>query len=107
NPDRKYLYERINLRVDKMLSDGLIAEAQKVIEFRKCYALKTVGYRELFQYFDNEISIDKAIELIKRNTRHFARRQITWFNKDREIKWYNTGDINNILPHIKKIINQE
>jgi tRNA dimethylallyltransferase len=77
---RKILYERINKRVDKMMERGLEVEARKLYKHRKCKALQTVGYKELFSHFDGLVSIDEAIELIKRNTRRYAKRQMTWFN---------------------------
>ncbi|MFT3908219.1 MAG: tRNA (adenosine(37)-N6)-dimethylallyltransferase MiaA [Ferruginibacter sp.] len=84
---REILYERINARVDQMIDDGLVHEAEELISFKKFNALQTVGYRELFDYFDNITSLDRAIELIKQNTRHYAKRQMTWFKKDEEMNW--------------------
>lgn len=101
NHERDVLYRRINNRVDKMMEEGLLEEAEGMIGNRNYYALKTVGYREMFSYFDKEINLDKAIELIKRNTRHFARRQMTWFGKDKNIKWFNAGDISGITEFIE------
>lgn len=79
---RELLYERINHRVDMMISEGLVAEAKALIPFRSLNALQTVGYREMFDYFDAKCSLETAISLIKQNTRHYAKRQITWFKKD-------------------------
>lgn len=87
NLPRELLYQRINHRVDQMLEAGLIEEAGKLFPLRSLNALNTVGYKELFSYFDGSIDREKAIELIKRNTRHFAKRQITWFKRDPEINW--------------------
>jgi tRNA dimethylallyltransferase len=78
---REQLYQNINQRVDKMMEDGLLAEAQALYSYKHLNALQTVGYKELFDYLDNKISLETAIEEIKKNTRHFAKRQITWFNK--------------------------
>jgi tRNA dimethylallyltransferase len=78
---REQLYRNINHRVDKMMEDGLLEEAKALYPYKHLNALQTVGYKELFDYFDNKISLEKAIEEIKKNTRHFAKRQITWFNK--------------------------
>lgn len=86
---RDILYERINSRVDIMLQDGLLKEAEALLPYKHLNALQTVGYTELFDYFENKISLDRAIELIKQNTRHYAKRQITWFKKDEEINWEN------------------
>jgi tRNA dimethylallyltransferase len=85
---RLELYSHINNRVNVMLDNGLIEEVSGLINFKDNNALQTVGYREIFDYFDNEISLEKAIENIKTNTRHYAKRQITWFKKDASIKWY-------------------
>ena len=79
--NRDELYQRINLRVDLMIEQGLVEEARKLYENKNLNALQTVGYRELFDYFENKISLDKAVELIKQNTRHYAKRQQTWFKK--------------------------
>lgn len=84
---REELYQRINHRVDLMIENGLVEEARSVYAFRHLNALQTVGYRELFEYFDNRISLARAVELIKQNTRHYAKRQLTWFKRDAEIKW--------------------
>jgi tRNA dimethylallyltransferase len=89
---RAELYEQINHRVDVMVENGLIKEVKELIPFKENNALQTVGYRELFQYFDNRISLEKAIEDIKTNTRHYAKRQLTWFKKDNEITWYSSHE---------------
>ena len=81
NKERNVLHERINKRVDIMIENGLIDEARNLLKYRHLTPLKTVGYRELFDFFDNKIDLQTAIELIKRNTRRYARRQITWFKK--------------------------
>jgi len=78
---REELYERINQRVDKMMEQGLLKEVESMLPFRNCPALKTVGYKELFDYFDGTASLDEAVSMIKQNTRRYAKRQITWFNK--------------------------
>ncbi|NMC39595.1 MAG: tRNA (adenosine(37)-N6)-dimethylallyltransferase MiaA, partial [Bacteroidales bacterium] len=85
---REDLYRRINERVDRMVSEGLEEEVRGLEEFRSLNALRSVGYREFFDYFDGKISRTEAIGLIKRNSRRFARRQITWWSKDNEIKWF-------------------
>jgi tRNA dimethylallyltransferase len=84
---RPELYERINSRVDKMIADGLIQEASTLQSYQHLNALQTVGYSELFDYFNGKISKEKAIEMIKQNTRHYAKRQMTWFKKDDSINW--------------------
>ena len=101
NTDRKILHERINHRVDDMIKNGLVEEARSVFEFKYFNSLKTVGYKELFSYFENEIDLTTAIDLIKRNSRRYARRQLTWFNSDPEITWFDPENKNDILNFIK------
>lgn len=84
---REELYERINNRVDKMIANGLEEEAHAVYPLRQFNSLQTVGYREMFLYFDGEISREEAIRLIKQNSRHYAKRQMTWFGADKTIRW--------------------
>lgn len=86
--DRDELYERINQRVDLMIEAGLEDEAKRVLQYREMPALKTVGYREMFDYLDGTISREEAIRLIKRNTRHYAKRQMTYWGRDKSIKWF-------------------
>ena len=97
---RDILYERINLRVDMMIADGLEAEARAMLPKRHLNALQTVGYREMFDYFDGNCSLDEAIELIKRNSRRYAKRQLTWFRRDADIAWFSPHDIEPIISHI-------
>lgn len=87
--DRQALYERIDRRVDEMMKQGLLEEAKSLLPFRNLAALNTVGYKELFGYFDDSYPLDEAIRLIKRNTRHYAKRQMTWWGRDDSIKWLN------------------
>lgn len=86
--DREKMYERINLRVDLMLKEGLIEEARTLYPNKHLNALQTVGYRELFDYFDGKTTLDFAVEEIKKNTRRFAKRQITWFKRTENAKWF-------------------
>jgi tRNA dimethylallyltransferase len=86
--DRKLIYDRINQRVDLMMENGLLEEAKKLHPFKHLNALQTVGYRELFAYFDGKISLDFAVSEIKKNTRRFSKRQLTWFRKDENTLWY-------------------
>ncbi|MCQ4035440.1 tRNA (adenosine(37)-N6)-dimethylallyltransferase MiaA [Kaistella montana] len=86
---RETIYDRINQRVDVMLENGLVDEALSLIDFRKYVALQTVGYSELFRYFDGEWSLDFAVEEIKKNSRRFAKRQLTWYRKETNIHWVN------------------
>ena len=103
NPPREMLYENINSRVDLMIKNGLIDEALNLVDFRNLNSLQTVGYNELFDCFDNKISEKEAIDLIKRNTKKYAKKQMTWFKRDRDIKWFVKID-NSIFEYIKKII---
>lgn len=102
--DREYLYERINNRVDMMINNGLIDEAKYFYDLDKtAKSLKTViGYKELFKYFDKEITKEEAIDLIKKNSRHYAKRQYTWFNNKMNINWFNV-DFNNFDNTIKEV----
>lgn len=97
---REELYDRINRRVDRMLAEGLEAEARAVYPHRHLNALQTVGYREFFDYFDGRISYDQAVELIKRNSRRYAKRQLTWFRRDEEIRWFRPDQTDTIINHI-------
>ena len=100
---RDILYNRINQRVNQMMIDGLEAEAKSVYPFRKLNALQTVGYRELFDYFDGRHSLERAVELIQQNTRHYAKRQLTWFKKDPGYHWL-TPAYNDVLAFIQEKI---
>jgi tRNA dimethylallyltransferase len=84
---RSALYDRINRRVGKMLDDGLVDEVRSLYAFRNLEALQTVGYKEIFDYLDGKCSLDEAADMIRRNTRHYAKRQITWWNRDHSIDW--------------------
>jgi tRNA dimethylallyltransferase len=86
--DRKIIYNRINQRVAIMMNEGLLAEAKTLFPSKELNALQTVGYRELFSYFDREISLEFAIEEIKKNTRRFSKRQLTWFKRNENTKWF-------------------
>jgi len=92
NFPREILHERINKRVDLMMQNGLLEEVKSLYEYKDLMPLKTVGYRELFDFLDKKIDLETAVELIKRNTRRYARKQITWFNKTVENQWFNPID---------------
>jgi tRNA dimethylallyltransferase len=106
NWEREILYENINSRVDKMLSNGLVNEVKNLLNegySKKINSLNTVGYKEIISYLENEITLERAIELIKRNTRRYAKRQLTWFRKDERIKWFDVKDyedLNNVANQI-------
>ena len=97
--ERSVIYDRINQRVDSMMNEGLLAEAAALFPHKNLNALQTVGYRELFRYFEGEISLEFAIEEIKKNTRRFAKRQLTWFKRNENTKWFD------YLTDRKEIIN--
>ncbi|WP_418410012.1 tRNA (adenosine(37)-N6)-dimethylallyltransferase MiaA [Alistipes sp.] len=97
---RDMLYERIDRRVDCMLADGLEAEARALYPYRHLNALQTVGYREFFDYFDGRTTYDEAVALIKRNSRRYAKRQLTWFRRDGGIRWFGPDDTEAIISYI-------
>lgn len=102
NRDRKELYNIIDRRVDLMIQNGLIEEARTLYHSRSLNALNTVGYKELFDHFDGKHSLEEAVELIKRNTRKFAKRQLSWFARDKEIVWFHPDQKQEIMNFIKK-----
>lgn len=106
--DREELYDRINDRVLKMVEQGLIEEARKMLPFRHENALNTVGYKEMFKYFDREIPLEEAIRQIQSHTREYARKQLTWYKKDDKVRWFNLSDekvtTDNITKEIISII---
>jgi tRNA dimethylallyltransferase len=103
--ERSVMYDRINQRVDIMINEGLLAEAEQLYPHKELNALQTVGYRELFSYFDGDGTLDFAIEEIKKNTRRFSKRQLTWFKRTENAKWFDyLTDINEIIAFIKNII---
>ena len=98
--EREDLYRRINARVDDMVENGLENEARALFDLRDLNPLKSVGYREFFDFFEGRISKEKAIELIKRNSRRYAKRQITWWSRDMEIAWFNPEQVQEIIGYI-------
>lgn len=105
NQDRKILYDRINQRVLKMIDAGLLEEAKAVYPNRKLNSLNTVGYKELFSYLDGDCTLDEAIDLIQRNTRKYARKQLTWFRRDQQIKWFEPNQIQEIIEYVDQKMN--
>lgn len=101
NRDREELYNRINKRVDIMVEDGLFEEVKSFIPYKLYQALQTVGYKEVFAHFEGEYSAEKAIELVKRNSRRYAKKQLTWFRKNEDIVWFNPEEINKVKEHLK------
>lgn len=105
--DRSKLYRNIDNRVDNMIANGLVDEVKSILAMgydKKINALNTVGYKEIISYLEEEVSLDKAIDLIKRNTRHFAKRQLTWFKKDQRIRWYNIHEVTQLDQIAEEII---
>lgn len=99
--EREELYDRINQRVEAMIENGLIDEVKRVEAFRNCNALNTVGYKEIFQYLDGNWPYERAIEKIKQNTRIYSRKQMTWYKKDPEIRWFHPNDKESIKNFIE------
>ncbi|MCZ7603804.1 MAG: tRNA (adenosine(37)-N6)-dimethylallyltransferase MiaA [Melioribacteraceae bacterium] len=107
NWPRQILYKNIEARVDQMIENGLVDEVKSILEMnysKKLNSLNTVGYKEIISYLDNEISLERAVELIKRNTRHYAKRQLTWFRKDERIKWFDLESFEEIEIIKNKIL---
>lgn len=94
--EREVVYERINRRVEQMLEEGLLIEAQRLFPYKELNALQTVGYRELFDFLEGKTSLDFAVEEIKKNTRRFAKRQYTWFHKNKDIHWFEISQLDNL-----------
>jgi tRNA dimethylallyltransferase len=101
NIPRDELYKRINSRVDKMIQKGLVDEAKSVFEYRHLNALNTVGYKEIFRYIEGDIPLDEAVDLIKRNTRKYARRQLTWFKRYNDMRWFDPSEISGIKRYME------
>ena len=102
--EREELYDRINRRVDSMMQDGWLDEARRVLPFRHCNSLNTVGYKELFKYLDGEWELDFALEKIRRNTRVYSRKQMTWFRRDEEVRWFHPEDENEIIDYLQAVL---
>lgn len=101
NIPRPRLFERINGRVDKMIAEGLVDEARELYPQRGLTALNTVGYNEMFKYFDGEMTLPVAIERMKKNTRVYAKKQLTWYKRDEEMTWFGPDDFDSIVEYIK------
>ena len=100
NRDREELYSRINRRVDKMMENGMVEEARLLLPYRSLNALNTVGYKELFRYFDGEWTMEEAIERIKGNARRYARKQLTWYKKDNDIVWFDAAETDKVCMYL-------
>ena len=103
NRPREELYARINQRVDQMMADGLLEEVKAMYPKRSLNALNTVGYKELFDYLDGRWSLEEAVERIKGNTRRYARKQLTWYKKDDQIRWFHPDEITTIIDYITSL----
>lgn len=104
NRPREEIYERINHRVDRMIESGLVDEARRLYGKRHLNALNTVGYKEMFDYFDGTFSLSEAIERIKGNTRRYARKQLTWFKRDEQMKWFHPNEQEQIISYLSNHI---
>jgi len=102
--EREKLYERINTRVDEMMKQGLLDEVRTLIKYKQKNSLQTVGYKELFDFIEGKHDLNRAVELIKQNTRNFAKRQMTWFRKDKEIIWFDSNEKEKIMQHLQSHI---
>ena len=105
NTSRTQLYHQINTRVDEMMQQGLLQEVEQLISYQHLNALQTVGYKEFFNYFNAQHTLQQAIELVKINTRQYAKRQLTWFNKDEAVQWFQPNEVDTIIHAIKAKIN--
>lgn len=106
NQERELLYKRINQRVERMMEAGLLDEAKSVYAYRKLNSLNTVGYKELFAFLDGTCLLEDAVDLIKRNSRKYARKQLTWFRRDQEIKWFEPEQIPEIIKYVEHKMNE-
>jgi tRNA dimethylallyltransferase len=104
NTERKILYERINNRVDEMMQKGLIEEVKSFQQFKNYNALQTVGYKELFDYLDGKTTYADAVEMIKKNTRNYAKRQLTWFRKSENIHWFALDEKEKIIFFVEQVL---
>lgn len=102
NREREQLYQRINLRVDQMMADGLLDEVKAILPYRTVNALNTVGYKELFNYLDGIWDLEEAVERIKGNTRRYARKQLTWFKRDTQMRWFHPDDQELMMNYISQ-----
>ena len=102
NREREQLYKRINARVDEMMAEGLLDEVKTLLPYRQLNALNTVGYKEMFDYLDGRWPLEEAVERIKGNTRRYARKQLTWYKRDPEIRWFNPEEQQEIMAYISQ-----
>lgn len=106
NRPREELYDRINKRVDVMMKDGLLEEATRLYPHKHLNALNTVGYKELFEYMDGSCSLDEAVQNVKKDSRRYAKRQLTWFRNDEEINWFHPDEVDEVIAFVEnKLLN--
>lgn len=103
--DRELLYERINRRVDQMIANGLVEEVKMLYDkpIRDCQSIQAIGYKELYEYFSGNISLEEAIEQLKRNSRRYAKRQFTWFRNKMDVKWFDVSNLQTLQTYEKKL----
>ena len=104
NRPRAELYERINARVDEMMTDGLLEEARQFYEYRHLNTLNTVGYKELYEYMSGNWTLEFAVSMIRQDSRRYAKRQLTWFNRDKEIHWFHPDEEERIMEFVNEIV---
>jgi len=104
NRPREELYDRINRRVDEMMQEGLLEEARKYYDYRHLNTLNTVGYKELYEYMNGNWSIEFAVNMIKQDSRRYAKKQLSWFNRDKEINWFHPSDEKTIITFVKNTL---
>jgi tRNA dimethylallyltransferase len=107
NRPRQELYDRINIRVDEMIASGLVQEAEMYYQYKDLNTLNTVGYKELYAWMDGKLSFDEAVNLIKQDSRRYAKRQLTWFRRDEEVAWFHPDNQSDILKHIHQFIQNQ
>lgn len=107
NRPREELFARINARVDQMMAEGLLDEVRNNLSFRECNALNTVGYKELLNVIDGKWELQMAVERIKKNTRVYAKKQLTWFQRDESITWFHPDDVEKIEQHINRMLHEQ
>ncbi len=107
NRPREELFARINARVDQMMAEGFLDEVKKNLTFRECNALNTVGYKELLKVIDGEWELPMAVERIKKNTRVYAKKQLTWFQRDESIAWFHPDEVENIEEYINRMLHEK
>ena len=104
---REELFDRINRRVTAMVEEGFLDEARRVLPYRNCNALNTVGYKEIFRYFDGDCALDMALDRMRKNTRVFAKKQLTWWQRDAEVHWFPADEADRVLEWVKQVLERD